>query len=129
MKKINFSVWMVAIAALLAFGAGCGTDSATTATVEEKIKVETQAEASGTEPKKPVGLANPASTKCFEEGLQMKKIMKAEGEMAVCMFADGTECEEWAYFRGECKQGDCTDWETCAAKNPSTDTDTASTTE
>ena len=22
---------------------------------------------------------------------------------SVCVFDDGSECEEWAYFRGECK--------------------------
>ncbi|MFM7173460.1 MAG: DUF333 domain-containing protein [Caldilinea sp.] len=24
------------------------------------------------------------------------------GEVGYCVFADGSECEEWALFRGEC---------------------------
>jgi hypothetical protein len=24
----------------------------------------------------------------------------------MCVFPDGSECDEWAYFRGECKPGD-----------------------
>ncbi|MBN1139531.1 MAG: DUF333 domain-containing protein, partial [Anaerolineae bacterium] len=27
------------------------------------------------------------------------------GVAGICVFADGSECEEWAYFRGECKPG------------------------
>jgi WD40 repeat protein len=28
------------------------------------------------------------------------------GVAGVCIFPDGSECDEWAYFRGECKPGD-----------------------
>jgi hypothetical protein len=28
------------------------------------------------------------------------------GTVGICVFPDGSECEEWAYFRGECKPGD-----------------------
>jgi putative hemolysin len=104
---------------ILTFGAGCGASNGIDATAKDKVRAET----SGTEPEKPVGLANPASTKCFEENLQMKKIMKAEGEMTVCMFDDGTECEEWAYFRGECKKGDCKEWENCGVTAPAASTE------
>ncbi|MEA3339639.1 MAG: DUF333 domain-containing protein [Chloroflexota bacterium] len=28
------------------------------------------------------------------------------GEYGVCVFSDGSECEEWAFFRGECEPGE-----------------------
>lgn len=49
-----------------------------------------------------VGLANPASTYCVEQGysLDIRKDA-AGGEVGYCVFPQG-ECEEWAFFRGEC---------------------------
>ena len=29
-----------------------------------------------------------------------------EGQYGVCVFSNGTECEEWAYFRGECAKNE-----------------------
>ena len=50
--------------------------------------------------KKPLG--NPASMKCKEDGGTLEIREKEDGQYGVCIFPDGTECEEWAYFRGEC---------------------------
>ena len=52
-------------------------------------------------------LANPASVYCGEQGGQLE-IREHEdgGQYGVCIFDDGSECEEWAYFRGECAPGD-----------------------
>ncbi len=47
-------------------------------------------------PSSGLGLANPASVYCAELGYV------AEGE--TCAFPDGTSCEQWAFFRGECGQ-------------------------
>ncbi|MGI9553924.1 MAG: DUF333 domain-containing protein, partial [Thermodesulfobacteriota bacterium] len=35
------------------------------------------------------------------------------GDVGYCLFNDGTQCEEWAYFRGECRPGEfkTTDYE------------------
>jgi putative hemolysin len=50
------------------------------------------------------GLANPASEHCEEQGGQVDIRQDADGaEQGVCVFPDGSECEEWAYFRGECE--------------------------
>lgn len=48
-------------------------------------------------------LANPASVYCTQQG-NKHEIRTAEGggQTGVCIFADNTECDEWAYFRGEC---------------------------
>ena len=49
------------------------------------------------------GIANPASTYCAEQG-GTSEIRTAEdgSQSGVCSFPDGSECEEWAFFRGEC---------------------------
>lgn len=53
-----------------------------------------------------VGLANPASTYCEEQGGTLEIRTDADGnQYGVCVFDDGSECEEWAFFRGECQPG------------------------
>jgi putative hemolysin len=52
-------------------------------------------------------LANPASVKCVEDGGTVKILTESEGQRGICLFSDGSVCDEWAYFRGECSQGDC----------------------
>jgi len=55
---------------------------------------------------KPIGMANPASVFCHEQGFQLEVRTDANGnQVGVCVFPDGTECEEWAYFRDECAPG------------------------
>ncbi len=50
-----------------------------------------------------IGMANPASVHCEEQGGQLE-IRTADdgGQYGVCIFPNGSECEEWAFFRGEC---------------------------
>ncbi len=52
-----------------------------------------------------IGIANPASVYCQKEGGNLE-IRKDEngGEYGVCIFESGRECEEWAFFRGECRK-------------------------
>jgi putative hemolysin len=49
------------------------------------------------------GIANPASTYCLEQG-GTSEIRTAEdgSQYGVCSFPDGSECEEWTFFRGQC---------------------------
>ena len=47
-------------------------------------------------------VANPASVNCIEKGGKLSIIDKPEGQVGMCTLSDGTICEEWAYFRGEC---------------------------
>jgi putative hemolysin len=51
-------------------------------------------------------MPNPASVFCEENGgkLDIRKDAKG-GEYGICVFPDKSECEEWAFFRGECKPG------------------------
>lgn len=54
-----------------------------------------------------VGIANPASVKCIQDNGVLKIINSPEGQRGLCLFPDGSVCEEWAHFRGECSQGEC----------------------
>jgi putative hemolysin len=49
------------------------------------------------------GPANPASVYCQEQGYVLEMRTDADsGTYGVCIFPDGSECEEWAFYRGEC---------------------------
>jgi putative hemolysin len=48
------------------------------------------------------GLPNPASAFCEEQGGRLEIRTADEGEYGVCVFADGSECDEWSFYRGEC---------------------------
>lgn len=45
-------------------------------------------------------IANPASVYCEDNGGTLNL------EEGLCMFDDGSFCEEWSYYRGECQPGD-----------------------
>ncbi len=51
----------------------------------------------------PLNMSNPASVYCEEQGNTLE-IQTAEdaSQSGVCIFPDGSSCDEWAYFRGEC---------------------------
>ena len=48
-------------------------------------------------------MPNPASAYCVDQGYRSEIRTAADGSQSgVCIFPDGSECDEWAYFRGEC---------------------------
>ncbi len=52
-------------------------------------------------------MPNPASAYCVEEGYTSEIRTAADGSQSgVCIFPDGSECDEWAFFRGECGPAD-----------------------
>jgi putative hemolysin/predicted secreted protein len=52
------------------------------------------------------GIANPASVNCVQQGGKVDIRKDATGgEVGYCVFPDKSECEEWAFMRGECKPG------------------------
>ncbi len=67
-------------------------------------------------------IANPASVYCVEHGYELEMRENENGTYGVCVFGE-EECEEWAFFRGECGAGyatlgceedsDCVAWEQC----------------
>jgi putative hemolysin len=49
-----------------------------------------------------IQIANPASVYCLEQGGTLNLRDNLEGQVGYCVFPNGNECEEWAYFRMEC---------------------------
>jgi putative hemolysin len=48
-------------------------------------------------------LPNPASKYCEQQGYTVEIHTTADGSQSgVCIFPDGSECDEWAYYRSEC---------------------------
>lgn len=52
---------------------------------------------------KPIGMPNPASVYCTDNGGTLNIVDGKDGQYGMCTFPDGSKCEEWSYFRGECK--------------------------
>jgi putative hemolysin len=64
-------------------------------------------EATMPNPAPQANIANPASVYCEQQGGRLELRQDASGGVAgICIFPDGSECDEWAYYRGECKPGD-----------------------
>jgi len=53
-----------------------------------------------------VGLPNPAAVYCEEQGGRVEIRTAADGgQYGICLFPDGSECDEWAFYRDECSPG------------------------
>jgi putative hemolysin len=49
------------------------------------------------------GLPNPASVYCTQKGNKLEIRTAVDGsQTGDCIFPDGSACDEWAYYRGEC---------------------------
>jgi putative hemolysin len=51
----------------------------------------------------PPNIPNPASKYCADQGGKLEIRTEAAGQVGYCLFPNGSECEEWAFMRGECK--------------------------
>jgi putative hemolysin len=50
-----------------------------------------------------VNMPNPASVYCTQKGYKLEIRTAADGSQSgICVFPDGSTCDEWAYYRGEC---------------------------
>jgi len=94
MKKIfTFTIILLAlIACTVAVRAIIGYFSVTQATSDSTATDMPQA-----------GIPNPASVYCEQNGNKLEIQTASDGSQnGICVFPDGSECDEWAYFRGEC---------------------------
>jgi putative hemolysin len=49
------------------------------------------------------GIPNPASVYCVQNGNKLEIHTTSDGSQnGMCVFPDGSACDEWAYYRGEC---------------------------
>jgi putative hemolysin len=89
MMRRSFGFWWVALLASILLLAGC------------------KPVAAPAPPAPQANMPNPASVNCVDKGgtLDIRKDTNG-GEVGYCVFTDGSECEEWAFFREECKPGD-----------------------
>lgn len=82
-----------ALVALVAAGTigltGCGDDESPSTT---------DAPTTETPSTDGVGLANPASVYCEEQGGTVEIVDEADGQVGYCNLPDGTRIEEWEYF-------------------------------
>lgn len=54
---------------------------------------------------KKVQIANPASVYCEQHNGTLDIVADNNGSQSgICTLQDGTKCDEWAYFRGDCKE-------------------------
>lgn len=81
MRKIVLPVLVL----FLIFIFGCTSDSPTTTTTLGNNQ-----------------LANPASVFCEQHGGTLRIVDNENGQQGICTLKDGKQCDEWAYFRGEC---------------------------
>jgi C1A family cysteine protease/subtilisin-like proprotein convertase family protein len=49
-------------------------------------------------------MANPATIYCRELGYQYERVDTDEGQYGVCVFPDGSRCDEWRFLEGKCGQ-------------------------
>ena len=84
MKRIvTFTIILMALAACTSF------------------RVQTS-DSAGTEIPQP-NMPNPASVYCTQNGNTLEIRTAADGSQnGICVFPDGSTCDEWAYYRGEC---------------------------
>jgi putative hemolysin len=63
-------------------------------------------------PSEGIGMANPASEYCIKQGGKLEIISEEPpeapggggGQVGMCTLPGGQVCEEWAFYRGECKE-------------------------
>ncbi|MFZ5364985.1 MAG: DUF333 domain-containing protein [Patescibacteria group bacterium] len=69
------------------------------------VTPETPEPETETSTSQPVGMANPASQNCIDNGGTLEIRNRKAGEYGVCLFDDNRQCEEWALLRGQCPMG------------------------
>ena len=65
-----------------------------------------------------MGIANPATIYAEEMGYKWRVERTSDGEYGIITFPDGTECEEWDFYRGQCGR----EWSYCARHGWETET-------
>jgi uncharacterized protein len=93
------SLLLVLVIAVVMMTAGCTSNQPSTTATKVATEVTTPVVPAQTG----TGLANPASVYCGQVGGKTEIKKDATGaEYGICTFPNGSSCEEWALYRGEC---------------------------
>jgi len=95
MKKLLIIVLILIVAGLIYYFAFW----------QKGTEQETSPEQTETLPEESVGLANPASVYCQEQGGELSIKTFESGQKGFCLFSDSSQCEEWDLFRADCSKG------------------------
>jgi putative hemolysin len=61
---------------------------------------------------------NPASQYCIDNGGSLEIRNDSNGnQYGICIFSDGSECDEWEYYNGKCQSGTIFPKTTCQSVN------------
>lgn len=55
-----------------------------------------------------VTMPNPAAKNCLDKGGKLVSLTETAGQLGICQFIDGSQCEEWQFYRDECRKGQYT---------------------
>ena len=92
MKHKRFTLFVLALSLLFIFSGCRAASEAGEAPAEVAVPAEPTME-----------VANPAAVYCEEQGFAYEIRTNDDGsQFGVCILADGTECDEWAFFNGDC---------------------------
>ena len=96
-RSTHTRLGVFALLAIATFGlSACGSDdneSPLTTTPVSEMPGDAPATTDG------VGLANPASVFCVEQGGTLEIVDEADGQVGYCNLPDGQRIEEWEYYR------------------------------
>ena len=84
---------VLAAVTLALAAAGCGGDDASSDEPADTTAITDTTDTTD------VGLANPASAFCVEQGGTVEIVDEEGGQVGYCNLPDGTRVEEWEYFR------------------------------
>jgi hypothetical protein len=84
-KKKEVLLGVALLPVLLLFFVGCTDSSLVDDTVPDNVR-----------------LPNPASMYCIDHDGELEIVDTDEGQVGYCILTDGTRCEEWDLYRGEC---------------------------
>jgi uncharacterized protein YggE len=102
-EVVGGNVYPAAVQMEAARGAGGGSISPGELEISYQVQVSYFITAAS---EAPLGIPNPASKFCEDQGYKSENRTAADGsQTGYCVFPDGTECDEWAFFRGECGPG------------------------
>lgn len=91
--KRNATFFVVIAALLVIATVACTSENETTASLYDQASATTE------QSEQIIGMANPAAVYCIEQGGKLDMREERGGTAGYCMFPDGSEKEEWEYWR------------------------------